>query len=56
MILLDLSMPVMDGWEFLEEFIQLKPRIGKAIELYIVKPINYNKLEQIFSGMKRKPQ
>lgn len=74
MILLDLSMPVMDGWEFLEEFIQIKPRIGKTIEVYIVsssvdnrdverarhyrdvsdfivKPIDYNKLEQIFSGL-----
>ncbi|PKL76599.1 MAG: response regulator [Candidatus Melainabacteria bacterium HGW-Melainabacteria-1] len=71
-ILLDLSMPVMDGWEFLEEFVQLKPRIGKSIEVYIVsssvnlrdlerarrisevsdyivKPINDDKLEQIFA-------
>jgi CheY-like chemotaxis protein len=35
-ILLDLSMPVMDGWQFLEEFILLKPRFGKKITIYIV--------------------
>ena len=35
-ILLDLSMPVMDGWGFLEEFVRLKPRLGKPIEVYIV--------------------
>jgi len=35
-ILLDLSMPVMDGWQFLEEYIQLKPTIGKKITIYIV--------------------
>lgn len=35
-IFLDLSMPVMDGWGFLEEYIQLKPRFGKKITLYII--------------------
>ncbi len=35
-LLLDLSMPVMDGWQFLEEYIVLKPRIGKKIVIYIV--------------------
>jgi CheY-like chemotaxis protein len=35
-ILLDISMPVMDGWLFLEEYIKLKPRIGKKITIYIV--------------------
>ncbi len=35
-ILLDLSMPIMDGWQFLEEYVVLKPRIGKKITLYIV--------------------
>lgn len=28
-IFLDLSMPVMDGWQFLEEYIKLNPQIGK---------------------------
>lgn len=35
-ILLDLSMPIMDGWQFLEEYVVLKPRIGKKITIYIV--------------------
>lgn len=35
-ILLDLSMPVMDGWQFIEEYVKLKPRIGKKITIYIV--------------------
>jgi CheY-like chemotaxis protein len=33
-ILLDLNMPVMDGWQFLDEFSQLKP--AKSITIYIV--------------------
>jgi CheY-like chemotaxis protein len=35
-ILLDLSMPVMDGWEFLENYLLLKPRVGKTIHIYVV--------------------
>jgi CheY-like chemotaxis protein len=35
-IFLDLSMPVMDGWEFLKEYAMLKPNIKKEISLYIV--------------------
>lgn len=35
-ILLDLNMPVMDGWEFLEEFTLLKPRLEKKITIYVV--------------------
>jgi CheY-like chemotaxis protein len=34
-VFLDLSMPIMDGWEFLEEYVTLEPRIGKEIKLYI---------------------
>ncbi|MCX6218634.1 response regulator [Spirosoma sp.] len=33
-ILLDLNMPVMDGWQFLDEFVQTKP--AKKITIYIV--------------------
>lgn len=36
LILLDLNMPVLDGWQFMEEFIRLIPRIGKKILVYIV--------------------
>ena len=35
-ILLDLTMPVMDGWEFLEEYIFLQPKLSKKITIYIV--------------------
>ncbi|MEW7289666.1 response regulator [Aquimarina sp. 2304DJ70-9] len=35
-IFLDLNMPVMDGWEFLENFIKIKNNFGKTITLYIV--------------------
>ena len=34
LILLDLNMPVMDGWEFLEEFTKVDP--PKAITIYIL--------------------
>ena len=34
-IFLDLSMPIMDGWEFLKEYIQLEPRLEKKIKLYV---------------------
>ncbi len=35
-ILLDINMPVMDGWQFMEEYVRLKPRIGKKITIYMV--------------------
>lgn len=34
-ILLDLSMPIMNGWQFLEEYTILNPTIGKKIIIYI---------------------
>jgi CheY-like chemotaxis protein len=34
-ILLDLSMPIMDGWQFLDEYVKINPRIGKKITIYI---------------------
>jgi CheY-like chemotaxis protein len=33
-ILLDLNMPVLDGWQFLDEFVRLRP--GRKIAVYIV--------------------
>lgn len=33
---LDLNMPVMDGWEFLNEFIKIKNNLNKKITLYVV--------------------
>lgn len=35
-IFVDLSMPVMDGWEFLNEYDRLWPELRKPIELFIV--------------------
>ena len=34
-ILLDLSMPIMDGWQFLDEFVNINPMICKTIQIYI---------------------
>jgi CheY-like chemotaxis protein len=34
-ILLDINMPVMNGWEFMEEFMKLLPDIQKKITVYI---------------------
>lgn len=35
-IILDINMPVLDGWQFLEEFKTLKTAIEKEIAVYIV--------------------
>lgn len=35
-IFLDLNMPVMDGWEFLGEFVKIKNNFEKKITLYVV--------------------
>jgi two-component system, chemotaxis family, chemotaxis protein CheY len=35
-ILLDLNMPVVDGWDFLDRFDKFRENLGKAIKIYIV--------------------
>lgn len=35
-VLLDINMPVLDGWQFMDEFIKLIPQINKKIVVYIV--------------------
>jgi CheY-like chemotaxis protein len=35
-ILLDINMPVMDGWEFMDEIKRIKSKINKHIIIYIV--------------------
>lgn len=35
-ILLDINMPIMDGWEFMEEMKLLKPQFSKTVITYIV--------------------
>lgn len=36
LILLDINMPILDGWQFLEEFKVLKKLIQKQIVIYII--------------------
>jgi CheY-like chemotaxis protein len=35
-IFLDINMPVMDGFQFMDEFIDLLPRLKKDIKVYLV--------------------
>jgi len=35
-IFLDINMPITDGWEFLEEFHDLKAKLSKDIKIYMV--------------------
>lgn len=35
-ILLDLTMPIMDGWQFLEQYLRFRPRIGKKVVIYVI--------------------
>ncbi|WP_348824874.1 response regulator [Flavobacterium aestuarii] len=35
-ILLDINMPIMDGWEFMDEIVVLKNQINEKIHIYIV--------------------
>ena len=34
-ILLDINMPIMNGWEFMEAFMKLMPRITSKVAVYI---------------------
>lgn len=36
LILLDINMPILDGWQFLEEFKKLKDKLKKEITIYII--------------------
>src|SRR5690606_3191853 len=35
-ILLDINMPVMDGWEFLDEYAKINPQLKKSTTIYMV--------------------
>ena len=36
LILLDINMPILDGWQFLEEFNEIKKHVLKEITVYVV--------------------
>lgn len=50
-IVLDISMPIMNGWQFLEEYTKLNPTIGKKITIYIcsssISPDDINRAKTI---------
>lgn len=35
-LIVDINMPYMDGWQFLDEFKELKPQFAKPIDIYMV--------------------
>lgn|SRR5690606_20920749 len=41
-ILLDINMPIMNGWEFLDAFEKIKDRIGKNIKINMLSSSVYN--------------
>jgi len=50
-IFLDINMPIMDGWQFIDEYVKLKPRINKQITIYMitssVDPVDYEHAKKI---------
>lgn len=42
LILLDINMPVLDGWQFLEEYRLLKEKIKKEVTIYIISSSDNN--------------
>lgn len=35
-ILLDINMPVLDGWGFMEEFMSIRDQLAKPVQIYLV--------------------
>jgi response regulator of citrate/malate metabolism len=42
-ILLDIYMPEMDGWEFIKEFQKIKDQLSKPVEIHIITSSNHPK-------------
>ena len=36
LVILDINMPVMNGWEFMDEFVKIRPGLSKKIDIYIL--------------------
>lgn len=57
LILLDINMPVFDGWQFLEEFKKLKENLEKEITVYLVSSSNditdFNKYKEYQDEVKK---
>jgi CheY-like chemotaxis protein len=55
-IFLDINMPVMNGWEFLDEYQHFKDRINKEISIYMLSSSVYNddiKKAETYSDVKK---
>jgi CheY-like chemotaxis protein len=35
-VLLDINMPIMDGWKFMEEYIKLKPTLSRESDIFLL--------------------
>ncbi len=50
-IFIDLNMPIMDGWEFIEQFTKIEKKFKKTITLYIVSssidPVDINRAKSL---------
>lgn len=50
-IFLDINMPILDGFQFMEEYVKIKPRVGKEVTIYMVSssvdPVDLAQAKQI---------